>query len=176
MPPAQQEFLGNEQFLNERASVLNNLCTSKSLTTIVDYGYNKFLYDKLVFDRIICIERENFYHVPDPRVTYVLGNYEILFKNYLQDNTCYSFFSFEVNAYIKEKGLQTLPLRQQQLILKHAQEEESRKRNFQIVKSVLYNSGLKNSFLVLWTRKPDFQSYQIFNVETQTDITNEIQA
>lgn len=165
----------NEKLVSQRVQILNTLKEKKSLTTIVDFGLNPKLNQRLLYENIICIERENFLDLPnDARLTFINGNYEDEVINFLRDNTCYTYFRFEVKEYLDGiGGIDSIPPSQwalREFVERQLPEEEVRKVNFETVKNTLFNSNLKNSYLVLWIRRPFSQEFKVFDVETGLEL------
>lgn len=146
-----KQFVGGytrKDLIDERALVLNTLMVTKRLTTLVDDGYNKYLYDQLSFPRIIATDYRDL--PADPPIVIVKGNYEHHYLNYTQDNAVFMYFIMNILG-----------------------PAESARRSVvaEQIKKKLIGSAMCNSYYLLWTRNEDSQSYQLFEMERGDEIT-----
>lgn len=124
------------EFFEQRLSVIEDLCLTHKLTTLIDFGLNHFLYDKLSIQNIIGIEINSENLTYGDNYSTINGNFHKEVFKFIQPNTCYTYFCFSKDS---------IPI-------------------FIEFMKQFYKQEHKNSYLILWNRI-NKQTYKIYNLE-----------
>jgi hypothetical protein len=124
---------GNLKFHGQRVEVIQELCNTHNLDRLVDYGLNRFIYEKLEIKNIVGIELSSYDLTYGDNYTTVHGDYNEEVFNHLCDNTLYTYFCFN----------------------------EGQCSLFSSTLSKLKKAGLTNSYMLLWKRYNTTQKYEV---------------
>ena len=143
-------YRGNKEFLLQRVETLNSLRSANGLKTIVEFGYSPTLCSLLNYENIVVIESSTATGVQSSPYKHIVGDYAANLHRAIHDNACYTYFLAD------STGAEVSQWRKRH--------EAERLAGLEKVVKLLVSFKLSNSFLCVWHRKINSQSFEIIKV------------